>query len=95
MVGKYPSQCVAIIVISGNEMQGHPEGGQQLAQSPVFLLAARVNEVAGRKDQPGCRPLPHQMRDAARKGPASVVEAVGEAPFGTDMEVRDLGDDHH
>lgn len=95
VIGKYLSHYVAIVVVSGNQIQGDPEGRQQLLQPPVFPLAARVDKISGRKYEIGERQLPHQMRNTSRERRGRVVAAVGETSFGAYVEIRDLRDDHH
>jgi len=92
--GKRAPQCIPVIVISGNEINGHAERGQQLSQPPVFLVTARIDQISACKHRIGYGPPPHQMLDAAREPLRSIELPVCQFPRPADVQIRYLRDDH-
>src|SRR6266545_7620266 len=94
VVADLADERAAVVMIAGDEIDRHGKRRQQLAQVPVLVRVAGIDEVAGREHDVGARGHPGELLDAAGEKPGGVDPTVGELPVGPDVHVRDLRDDH-
>jgi hypothetical protein len=84
----------ALVVVAGDQVDRHGQRRQQVVQAAVLVRAPPVDQIARREHDVGARLQREQMLHGAREVRRGVDAPVGERPFGLDMRVGDLGDQH-
>ena len=95
IAGKGAAHCFALVVIAGDEVDRTGQRRQQLAQQLVFLRSAEIGEVAGGDHDIGRGIERGHGGDGLRQAGRRIDDAVGDLAARLDVEVADLGDEHH
>ena len=91
VIGEGGAQGGAVVVIAGDDEEGHGQLGQHLAQGGVFLGGAEVHQVAG--DDQGIRARLQGVEAVHRQaqGAEGIDHPVGQPAAGLDVQVAELG----